>query len=106
MVNQDDSFIREVNDELRSDQMRLVWKRFGRILIGAAVLVVLGTIGKVSYEYWRDREASAAGDSAWTTTSRAETSLEARRERCTASCPVHMTLHPDVEQVFTFIWQD
>ena len=27
-------------------------------------------------------------------------------ERCTASCPVHMTLHPDVEQVFTFIWQD
>ena len=63
MVNQDDSFIREVNEELRSDQMRLVWKRFGRILIGAAVLVVLGTIGKVGYEYWRDSEASAAGDS-------------------------------------------
>ncbi|WP_312415305.1 tetratricopeptide repeat protein [Shinella sp.] len=62
MVNQDDSFIREVNEELRSDQMRLVWKRFGRILIGIAVLVVLGTIGKVSYEYWRDSEASAAGD--------------------------------------------
>lgn len=62
MVNQDDSFIREVNEELRSDQMRLVWKRFGRILIGIAVLVVLGTIGKVGYEYWRDGEASAAGD--------------------------------------------
>lgn len=62
MVNQDDSFIREVNEELRSDQMRLVWKRFGRVLIGAAVLVVLGTIGKVSYDYWRDSEASAAGD--------------------------------------------
>ena len=62
MVHQDDSFIREVNEELRSDQMRLVWKRFGRILIGAAVLVVLGTIGKVGYEYWRDREASASGD--------------------------------------------
>ena len=62
MVNQDDSFIREVNDELRSDQMRLVWRRFGRVLIGLAVLIVLGTIGKVSYEYWRDSEASAAGD--------------------------------------------
>jgi hypothetical protein len=62
MVNQDDSFIREVNDELRSDQMRLVWQRFGRILIGIAVLVVIGTIGKVSYDYWRDAEASAAGD--------------------------------------------
>lgn len=62
MANQDDSFIREVNDELRSDQMRLVWRRFGRILIGLAVLVVLGTIGKVGYDYWRDSEASAAGD--------------------------------------------
>lgn len=27
-------------------------------------------------------------------------------ERRTASCPVHLTLHPEVEQVFTFIWQD
>ena len=62
MVHQDDSFIREVNEELRSDQMRMVWKRFGRVLIGAAVLVVLGTIGKVSYDYWRDSAASAAGD--------------------------------------------
>jgi len=62
MVHQDDSFIREVNEELRSDQMRLIWKRFGRVLIGAAVLVVLGTIGKVGYDYWRDREASASGD--------------------------------------------
>ena len=62
MVHQDDSFIREVNEELRSDQMRLIWKRFGSILIGAAVLVVLGTIGKVGYDYWRDGEASASGD--------------------------------------------
>ncbi|QRM56352.1 tetratricopeptide repeat protein [Sinorhizobium sp. BG8] len=62
MANQDDSFIREVNEELRSDQMRAIWRRFGRILLGAAVLVVLGTIGKVGYDYWRDSEASAAGD--------------------------------------------
>lgn len=62
MANQDESFIREVNEELRSDQMRAFWRRFGRILIGAAVLVVLGTIGKVGYEYWREHEASVAGD--------------------------------------------
>ncbi|MFC3075344.1 tetratricopeptide repeat protein [Shinella pollutisoli] len=63
MVNQDDSFIREVNEELRSDQMRLIWRRFGRILIGGAVAIVLATIGKVSYDAWRDSKASAAGDS-------------------------------------------
>jgi hypothetical protein len=62
MVNQDDSFIREVNEELRSERMRSIWRRFGRVLIGAAVLVVLGTIGKVGYEFWRERESSAAGD--------------------------------------------
>ena len=26
-------------------------------------------------------------------------------ERCTKSCPVHHALHPDVEQVFTFVWK-
>ncbi|SDF67213.1 OsmC family protein [Desulfovibrio legallii] len=26
-------------------------------------------------------------------------------ERCTQTCPVHLTLHPDVEQIFTFHWQ-
>ncbi|MDD2967454.1 MAG: OsmC family protein [Desulfovibrionaceae bacterium] len=27
-------------------------------------------------------------------------------ERCTRYCPVHLSLHPDIEQVFTFIWAD
>ena len=27
-------------------------------------------------------------------------------ERSAYSCPVHLFLHPDVEQAFTFIWQD
>lgn len=62
MANQDDSFIREVNDELRSDQMRGVWTRFGGIIIAIAVLIVLATIGKVVYEYWRESSASKSGD--------------------------------------------
>ena len=81
MVHQDDSFIREVNEELRSDQMRLIWKRFGRVLIGAAVLVVLGTIGKVSYDYWRDSEASAKDRSA----NSAMAALFTRRRRSSGS---------------------
>lgn len=62
MANQDDSFIREVNDELRSDQMRTIWKRFGRVLIGIAVLIVIGTAGKVGYDYWHKMSSSASGD--------------------------------------------
>ena len=62
MANQDDSFIREVNDELRSDQMRGVWARFGGVIIAIAVLIVVGTIGKVGYEYWSESSASKSGD--------------------------------------------
>ncbi|KQS99196.1 MULTISPECIES: tetratricopeptide repeat protein [unclassified Rhizobium] len=62
MANQDDSFIREVNEELRSEQVKAVWTRFGSIIIGIAILIVLGTIGKVGYEYWHETSASKSGD--------------------------------------------
>ncbi|WP_275784064.1 tetratricopeptide repeat protein [Pararhizobium gei] len=62
MANQNDSFIREVNEELRSDQVKVVWTRFGGVIIAIAVLVVLGTIGKVGYDYWHETSASQSGD--------------------------------------------
>ncbi len=43
MAFNDDSFIREVNEELRSDQMKGVWRRFGRYIIVVAILIVVGT---------------------------------------------------------------
>ncbi|MET3600617.1 tetratricopeptide repeat protein [Martelella mangrovi] len=62
MANQDDSFIREVNEELRSDRMKDAWRRFGRYLIALAVLLVVGTAGWRGYEYWQAREAAQSGD--------------------------------------------
>lgn len=62
MANQDDSFIREVNEELRSDRMRDAWRRYGKILIAAAVILVVGTAGWRGYEYWQSREAAKSGD--------------------------------------------
>lgn len=58
----DDSFIREVNEEIRQEQAKAIWDRFGPILIGAAVLVVLGTAAWVGYDYWRTQTANASGD--------------------------------------------
>ncbi|MDR0252786.1 MAG: tetratricopeptide repeat protein [Brucellaceae bacterium] len=58
----DDSFIREVNEELRSEQVRAVWRRFGPVLIGGAVAVVIGTAVFVGYEYWRESKAAVSGD--------------------------------------------
>ncbi|HEV7322150.1 MAG TPA: tetratricopeptide repeat protein [Ensifer sp.] len=62
MANQDDSFIREVNEELRSEQMKNIWARFGGVIAAIAVLIVLGTIGKVGFDYWQDNASSKSGD--------------------------------------------
>ncbi|MGE7367998.1 tetratricopeptide repeat protein [Neorhizobium sp. NPDC001467] len=62
MAHNDDSFIREVNDELRSEQMNKAWKRFGRIFIGAAAVLVIAVAGYRAYEYWHSNNASASGD--------------------------------------------
>lgn len=58
----DDSFIREVNEEIRSDRAKALWDRFGPMLIAAAVLVVLGTAAFVGYRYWDASRANRSGD--------------------------------------------
>lgn len=58
----DDSFIREVNEELRQDQARALWDRFGPIAIGIALAVVLATAAWVAWEYWTTNRANASGD--------------------------------------------
>lgn len=62
MAFNDDSFIREVNEELRSDQFRGAWKRYGRFVIGLAVLIVVATAGERVYSAWQASRASASGD--------------------------------------------
>jgi hypothetical protein len=58
----DDSFIREVNDEIRREQAQLLWDRFGPALLALAVLVVLGTAAFVGYRYWDETRANRSGD--------------------------------------------
>ena len=58
----DDSFIREVNEELRKDQAKAVWDRFGPLMIGLAVLVVLATAAYVFYRHWNEGRANRSGD--------------------------------------------
>lgn len=62
MMNNDDSFIREVNEELRSAQMKAIWKRFGPYIIGVAVFIVLAVAGSSAYQWWEKSQASASGD--------------------------------------------
>ncbi len=58
----DDSFIREVNDEIRREKAQVLWDRFGPALLGLAILVVLGTAVFVGYRYWDESRANRSGD--------------------------------------------
>lgn len=54
-----EEFIREVDEDLRRDQMKKLWLRYGSALVGLAVLVVAGTAGKVAWDHWRQQERAA-----------------------------------------------
>lgn len=57
-----DSFIREVNEEIRQDRARLLWDRYGIAAIGVAVAVVVATGAFVGWTYWTESKANASGD--------------------------------------------
>lgn len=58
----DDSFIREVNEEIRQDQAKALWDRFGPVAIVLAVAVILATAAWVAWDYWTTSRANASGD--------------------------------------------
>lgn len=58
----DDSFFREVNDEIRKERAKALWDRFGPLAIALAVFVVLATAAFVAYEYWVESRANRSGD--------------------------------------------
>lgn len=58
----DDTFIREVNEELRQDKAKALLRTVGPWVMVAAVAVVLGTAGMVGYNHWVESKAGASGD--------------------------------------------
>lgn len=58
----DDSFFREVNEEMRRAQAQALWDRYGPLAIVVAIVVVLLTGGFVAYEYWTTSRANSSGD--------------------------------------------
>ena len=53
----DEAFLREVDEELRRDQLTSAWERYGKLAVG---LVVLGLALFAGYLYWQHRQTQAA----------------------------------------------
>ena len=54
-------FFREVDEDVRRDQLINIWKQYQNWIIGAALLIVLGTAGWRVYDYYRLKNVEAAG---------------------------------------------
>lgn len=54
-----EAFLREVDEELRRDQLAGFWQRYGRWLIAA---VVLGLMLFAAFLFWRNHRANVAGE--------------------------------------------
>ena len=61
MANQDDGFLREVEEELRRERLEKIWRQYGNYIIAAAVLIVVGVAGFKYYESSRLSAAQATG---------------------------------------------
>ena len=57
-----DTFIREVDEELRGERLRGIWKRFGPYVIGAAIAVVLIVAVNEGWSWWQRTTAADASD--------------------------------------------
>lgn len=56
MEPQNDSFMQEVADDLRQEQLANIWKKYGKYIIGLAALVVLATGASVMMENYQNRK--------------------------------------------------
>ena len=51
----------EVDEEVRREQLKKLWERYGTLLIAACVLLVVAVGGWRAYEWWEAKKAAEAG---------------------------------------------
>lgn len=57
-----ETIFREVDEELRGDRLRNLWRRFGPYVIGAAVAIVLLVAINEGWSWWQGSQAATASD--------------------------------------------
>lgn len=57
-----DSVFREVNEELRNERIRALWRRYGLYVIGGAVAIVLLVAANEAWKWWQGSTAGRSSD--------------------------------------------
>jgi hypothetical protein len=62
----DESLFREVDEEVRQEQFKKLWARYGNFVIALGVLVILGVAGMEGWKYFQLKQSEEAGDQFFT----------------------------------------
>jgi hypothetical protein len=62
----DESLFREVDEEVRQEQFKKLWARYGNLVIAVCLLVIAGVGGYEGWRYWQAKQAADAGESFFT----------------------------------------
>lgn len=57
-----ENIIREIDEELRGDRMRSLWRNFGPWVIGAAVVIVLAVAVNEGWSWWQNSNSAKSSD--------------------------------------------
>ncbi|MEO5867021.1 MAG: tetratricopeptide repeat protein [Sphingomonas sp.] len=60
--NTNEAFLREVDEELRRDELIGVWQRYGKLIAAAVVLALAAFGGWLYYQHWSADKANAQGE--------------------------------------------
>lgn len=58
----EDNIFREVDEELRSDRMRALWRRFAPLVIGAAIAIVVLVAVNEGWSWYTNSQSATASD--------------------------------------------
>ncbi len=82
MADDRDSLLREVDEELRRDQMQKIWERYSGLIFGVAALIVVGVWG---YKFLEGRRISAAQTAGAEFAAAAKLSADSKSEEALAA---------------------
>jgi hypothetical protein len=51
----------EVDEEVRREQLKRLWERYGTLLVALCILVVVGVAAWRGYEWWQAKQAAQSG---------------------------------------------
>jgi hypothetical protein len=57
----DESLFREIDEEVRQDQFKSLWDRYGNVISALVIALVAGVGGYEGYKYYKQGQAEAAG---------------------------------------------